>query len=370
MLAQRELKSQSFDPCPPGVTRGAVTNLSTVANPQKTLIDTISVTSELEVFDLVGKLSHLEPKALEGLVANLLPDAEMSEQTKGSNGFKHQVKLCHGQVILGWVAWGGEAMRGRVWVYLGGAGMRYRRSKGLTDDSLSTIEQDLNGRITRLDLALDLYHGELDLDRAYVAYNTGGFSRRGQDPSHRLFQSSPTPDGDVARTLYVGKVVSGKSCRIYDKGLQLIGSMQKDEFNEACDNGVIQLPYENCKYDDLKKWCRFEVQFNRVVNNRVERPVNPDAIINRDAHFAGAYDFGAEVIGRADGIRPLYIPEEQEVDLAKLILACRDSYGGVIFHMRTFENMTDSQIVARIIGTAQSKRLAALPDRVEQGYEI
>lgn len=363
-------KSENLEPCPPSVTRGAVSNPPSNSNPQKTLIDTISVTSDLEVFELVGKLSHLEPKPLEGLVSNLLPGAQMSERTKGSNGFKHQVKLFDGQVILGWVAWGGESMRGRVWVYLGGAGMRYRRSRGLTDDSMANIESMLSGRITRLDLALDVFDGQLDLDRALVAYQTGGFSRRGQDPSHRLFQSSPTPEGLVARTLYVGKVTSGKSCRIYDKGLQLIGNLTKEEFDESCERGFINLPSEIRSYDDLENWVRFEVQFNRVVNSKVERPVNPDAIVNRDAHFAGSYDFAAEVIGRADGVRPLYIPEEQEVDLAKLILALRDSYGGVIFHMRNIEKMSDAKIVAAIIGTEQSKRLAALPDRVDQGYQI
>lgn len=77
------------------------------------------------------------------------------------------------------------------------------------------------GRITRADLALDMFEGlGYDFARLLPDYKSGVFKNRGKNPACKL-------DGDwgndSARSIYIGSRTSGKITNIYEKGDQLFG---------------------------------------------------------------------------------------------------------------------------------------------------
>lgn len=135
------------------------------------------------------------------------------------NGYRQclQVILGSGRECpaLGWLGLSDstDAMRGRWCLHLTGAACEVLQSGDwvrLFDDLA-----DYEGKITRIDLAVDELEGEHSVGWVRSQYESGGFNLKGRPPKYQFIQSS---DGD---TFYVGKRGSGKICRSYQKGCQL-----------------------------------------------------------------------------------------------------------------------------------------------------
>lgn len=129
---------------------------------------------------------------------------------------------------------------------------------GWTDRIADLIDKH-EAKITRADLALDLFDGGLDMDGLKDLYLSGGFDVRGRRPQTDV-------KGDWVngreRSFYVGSRKNGKETNIYEKGDQLFGR----EANSP--------------------WVRIELRYgdqNRVL---------PSDIFRRPADFfAGASDW-------------------------------------------------------------------------------
>lgn len=175
---------------------------------------------------------------------------------RGLIGFAKSVTLHarHGSKssAIGAVAWGGEAQRGRWLLQLTGVGCQLVRDW----EGMQAMLEDLGAKLTRVDLALDFLNGEHTVDDAVDLYRSGGFQLAGRPPATSL--AGDWLGGDNGRTLYVGKSTNGKMLRVYEKGKQL--------------------------GDKDSAWTRFEVQLGSR-----DRVIPMDALMRRDAFFAGCY---------------------------------------------------------------------------------
>ncbi len=264
------------------------------------------------------------------------------------------------------------APHGKHWLYITGTGLRHRRDAGLTDESLALFCDLPGARLGRVDIALDLYdHAIFSVDASIAVHQSGSeeagtgyrLENAPSKPHSELFQSDTKCDGyEVARTHYLGKRNGNKRLRVYDKGLQLLGSLTSEELAEYKDRGVVRAdptPAES----RLEEWTRAEL----IYKHDKLRPLTRDMIIDRDRTFAGAYPVLAELLDRSDGIRPSYIPKDEDCELAKLIDAGRASYGGLIYFLRNERGFTDEDIIKELIGTKSAARLMVDKERPDAG---
>ena len=244
-------------------------------------------------------------------------------QGGGRLGFSERVDLIarvgSRSVNVGCVAFGGAAQNGRWLLQLTGVGCQFVPDWADMRHCLETLD----ARITRLDLAVDLLHGEYTVDDAVDWHGIGGFSGRGRPPSTSL--AGDWLDGVKGRTLYVGNGSNGKVLRVYEKGKQL-GDLTSD-------------------------WVRFEVQFG----NR-DRVIPFEALTDRDKFFAGAYPALVEVIDVA-GEAIETTQTSGEVTLSHLLVHLRRCYGKFIDVLVRDTGASSSALVEEV-------RVIGLPRRV------
>lgn len=249
------------------------------------------------------------------------------DEGKGLRGYRHSVTLfAHvgsKRQPMGFVAWGGEAQRGSCLVTLSGGGC------SLIDDvqGIKHLIESLEGKITRLDLAVDFLNGEYTVDDAVEFYKAGRFTSSGRAPC-----TSQAGDwlNEKERTLYIGKAKNGKVCRVYEKGHQL-GNKNSE-------------------------WVRYEVQFGSR-----DRVIPLDALTNRDAYFAGAYPILGDLLDQA-GQRIATQRTEGEISLAHLIKHMRSAYGKALHCAMELEGFEIESLVeeVRVIGMPRRVKASSL----------
>lgn len=178
--------------------------------------------------------------------------------TGGNKGFRN---FYHSSYPLGdgwgFLCHGGQ--RGTVLVMVSGEGVAAARPgwEFRLKHFLETIA--INPKLTRVDVAYDCFNGEYTVDKADADFDAGQFrlSRSPKNPHHELRGNWREPDGS-GRTIYIGRRVNGKFCRVYEKGLQLgaLGSM----------------------------WNRIEVEYKAV-----DRVIPFDILTSPGAYLSGAY---------------------------------------------------------------------------------
>lgn len=124
------------------------------------------------------------------------------------------------------------------------------------------------GRITRIDLALDMFDGlGHDFARLVDDYRSGVFDVRGKRPAYD--QVGDWANGN-SRSIYIGSRTSGKRTNIYEKGDQLHGPEAKSP------------------------WVRAELRYGDAL-----RVLDPDMLRNPDSYFAGASDWHDALLSQA-----------------------------------------------------------------------
>lgn len=192
------------------------------------------------------------------------------------------------------LAWGGESQRGRAMLDLSGS------CCGCVDDWVSfrsLLESLPVARLTRVDVAVDLFDGEFTIEDAVAWREAGEFTLNGRTPSCRV-------DGDwieekEGRTLYVGKTKNGKGLRCYEKGKQL--------------------------GDLASKWVRFEVQFG----NR-DREIPFEILTEPNAYFVGAYPALERIAAlgiEEEGARIATVQTTADVSIRKILDSMKRTYG-------------------------------------------
>lgn len=136
---------------------------------------------------------------------------EWVESGKGWNGYTRRVDLGS----YGLLAFGGEAQKNTIHVELNA------HACAAVPDWVGVRRwgEDHGARITRVDLAHDDFDAKsIDIPLARQWLEEGKFTAGGRSPKAKLVDDLGSGQG---KTLYVGRRLSGKLLRIYEKGKQL-----------------------------------------------------------------------------------------------------------------------------------------------------
>ena len=206
-------------------------------------------------------------RAVAGEVAALL-GFEVGETRKGRDFYQHTVLITNSDgVEMGYASAGNDRQRGTVCVNISGAGCTFAAAGW--ERRIEGYIRELDGKLTRVDLALDFFDGETDVVEALESYKAGAFDFQNRRPSNE--QAGDWVNAQ-ARTFYVGRRQSGKLLRAYEKGH---------------------------KYGDLTDaWCRVEVEFRNH-----ERVLPLDMLVRPASFFAGAYEYCEMLLHKADSER-------------------------------------------------------------------
>jgi DNA relaxase NicK len=298
---------------------------------QKTKLDWIAFTSSRDVPEL------------EALVKTIWPKALFARNGKGMFGYPESQMILVDEVQIGMMGFGAE--HGRNYVSLPGTACKMLNDEliQLFYDCL-TLQLDnapgifyYDAKLTRLDICLDFFRGELTWDHAFRAYDLGAFkgSLGGRNPKKRVIDESA--DGrNLGRTLYIGTRGGNQYARIYEKGLEVFAKLPENlrEISHAREEemgGVI--PHA----DD---WLRLEVEFGNASKDRI---LPFEMMLHRDKYFAGSFPYFADALGLSDGLRPKTLKTDLDVDLFKLIYNAKRSYGSLV-HSLTQLGFTDTEI--------------------------
>lgn len=210
---------------------------------------------------------------------------------------------------FGVFASGGSSVGGTSYISINGQGCIATKDwRGLHD-----LIVDLQATITRIDLAHDDFIGGHSIETAMKFHAEGGFrGLHGRNPKPKLWEDFGSGDG---RTYYVGKRDNGKLLRVYEKGKQL--------------------------GDPLSPWVRWELELHNDAYT-----IHPVTILHPGLYLAGAYpclNWISKETRHFDAVE-----QAQKISYEKLIGACRNSYGKLIWTMRNVLGLSDSEILDRL----------------------
>lgn len=123
------------------------------------------------------------------------------------------------------------------------------------------LSQAVRPQITRIDCAHDFFNGEYSPEKALIDHDKGLFNRSNRKPKSECKGTAWREEDYFGKTFYVGRRISSKLVRVYEKGRQL--------------------------GDKESLWTRFEIEFR-----------NKDCIVPLDILlFPGEYLTGAYPVG-------------------------------------------------------------------------
>jgi phage replication initiation protein len=184
------------------------------------------------------------------------------------------------------------------------------------------LRENLGGRITRWDGAVDDFEGGHSVNEAVDLYLAGRFNAGGRMPSCDQKGNWIAPDGS-GRTFYVGKRQNGKLLRVYEKGKQL-GAKES-------------------------AWTRWEVELHNV-----DRVIPWDVIPNPAPYIAGAYPAISWVSGL--GCRIPTLRRADSISYQRIIFYARIAYGQLVDTMLEREGSAE-RVVDKLWRGGTPKRL-------------
>ncbi|WP_317627962.1 replication initiation factor domain-containing protein [Vibrio sinaloensis] len=256
------------------------------------------------------------------------------ERRGGFSGYKYSAKLLCNGTQAGLVAWG--AANFGYYVSFSGKGCEAINMEALN----KALKQMVGAKLTRVDIALDDFEGNVTIEDIKQKYVDGQFITRGTPPKAGEFigyQGMSPADRkkcglipDAGHTFYVGARENGKIFRAYDKASQM-------------------------KCEKYPNWNRFEVQ----IGNRF-RVIPFDVLVNPDQYFAGAYPALASLI---EDVEPLAISTARvlcNTAFDNAIKYARVQYGKLINLMRQVYDK-DQQILDVL---TKDLDITDIPDRI------
>ncbi|WP_051953296.1 replication initiation factor domain-containing protein [Xenophilus azovorans] len=194
------------------------------------------------------------------------------ELQKGHDFYKHRWSIKRNEEEVGWVGFGASSDSPRqrtqaetLHVNLYGKACTFADT-GWTD-KMANLVDELQAKITRVDLALDFFDGYAGgIERVWEDYKAGLCDHYGRRPKLRDLNWL---QGN-SRSLYIGSKEAGKETNVYEKGDQLFGP-------EA----------------DVD-WLRFELRYGNKL-----RVIESEVLRRPQDFFAGASDWHAAVLREA-----------------------------------------------------------------------
>jgi phage replication initiation protein len=193
--------------------------------------------------------------------------------------------------------------------------------------NLATHFESRQFRITRVDVAHDLFDGEYTVDDAVFDYDNGLFGTGGRVPKIQQYGNWRIPDDTAGRTVYFGTRKSGKYCRVYEKGKQL------GEGNSP--------------------WVRIECEWHNK-----NRDIPYDILLEPGRYLSGAYPAFMWLDKVQSRIRTK--TKKEHILYEKAVEIAKHQLGGLILLMTKVENSAED-IVTKIVGHKIPKRFIS-PD--------
>lgn len=276
---------------------------------QKTTVDWLRFRTQAEVPEGL--------EALRGMFGDRGARLNLAHLPRGRDGWQQAAELRLGEWRMGDVCYGGESQRGVVRWNLSGEGCE----NVLDWDAVADLEALPKARITRLDLALTTWEGEIGHHAVEAAHGVGLFGCGGPMPNmRRILNSDPTK----GETIYVGERGSDKFFRSYEKGWELLAKMgSAARAKRVTDTPEVTL-IDGCPAEDIYR-CELELKAK-------EHELPWETIERRDQYFGGAYPFLSELVPGVEADILRRRPERAPQTALKAVLAnCRTQYGAAIF---------------------------------------
>jgi phage replication initiation protein len=260
---------------------------------------------------------------LSGLLENMLGYSITAKRSKGLNLYEESYILGDN---WGFVCIGGQ--NNTVMVTINGEGCVAARKgweKRLYD--VAEMLSSYQFRLTRVDVAHDLFKGEYTVDNAVKDYDDGLFGTGGRIPKIQQYGNWRIPDDTSGRTVYLGSRKSGKYCRVYEKGKQL--------------------------GQDNSPWVRIECEWRSK-----NRDIPYDILIKPGCYLAGAYPAFLWINKVQSRIKTKV--KKEKITYDKYVKTLKHQYGDLILCMTKVEGSYEN-VIKKIIGHKIPKRLLS-PD--------
>ena len=297
--------------------------------PQKTTIDWLRFRTQAEPRDILETMRPMFGAYVDGLKFEFLD--------RGMHGFRHGAKVIMAGVPVGRMDYGGDSQRGWVRVDIPGGGCEWVREW----EAIREVEALPDTQVTRLDIALTTWEGQVNHDLVVLAHGAGRFVTRGRPPELTRIEKSDERSG---RTCYVGtREKSDKFFRAYEKGKELaakFGARTPGEISHI--NG--------CPVEDIYR-CEVELK-------AVTKDIPWEVIDRRDQYFAGAYPFCADVLPGVEADILTGRPERMpQMTLAAQLEHVRKQFGSTLFTALHAHGGDITAVWDKIVGDKHNERL-------------
>lgn len=243
-------------------------------------------------FSATSQAHVLAQKICSILGADFAVDPELK---KGQDFYRFRWSIIRHGAECGWVGFlaSGESPRQQaqaqtIHANLYGAACTF--GNGDWRHRVAHLIEECEGKVTRVDLALDFFDGiRGGVERVRDDWHAGLMDVRGRRPDANTV--GPWVDGGRGRSFYVGSKEAGKQTNVYEKGVQLFG--KKDATN----------------------WERIELRYGNKL-----RELPADILRRPDAFFSGASDWHAAMLaehGKTTLPEPVKVKAKQAVESVK-----------------------------------------------------
>ncbi len=261
---------------------------------------------------------------------------------KGHDFYKHRWAIQRNGQEVGWVGFGAssESPRQRTQaetVHVNLYGVACTFAEDGWADCMASIIEDLDAKITRVDLALDFFDGFAGgIERVSDEYKAGLCDVHGQRPKMRDINWLK----GSSRSLYIGSKEAGKETNVYEKGDQLFGEEAETE------------------------WLRFELRYGNKL-----RVIDSDVLRRPADFFAGASDWHASILREAgQSAVPEPIKTTPPLALMSVKAECSRNARWTVQTAAAsvamcFKYLDDEQFIELVSNRKPPKRLASFKDR-------
>lgn len=287
--------------------------------------------------DWLGARTQSEPmeclEALRGGFGSLGGSLKAVPRKHGKQGFERSDSLFLADLSVGTLSFGGEAMRGWVWLELTGVGCQWVDNWDRCQDDLFSLR---DFQYKRVDIALDTHKREVTHETVIEAHNAGLFTTCRRPPS--MSQIIPA-DPYEGRTINIGKRDQPKFLRAYEKGFEQARKFPKMRITHF--DGV-----------PIEDWYRLEVELKAK-----HQPLPEDLIENRDQYFSGAYPYLQSVLDVEPQVLKMSRDRSPQRSLESMLEIIRQQYGTSLFTALVAHHGDIGAVWEKIVGSHHNQRL-------------
>ncbi|GGH53757.1 hypothetical protein GCM10010975_09650 [Comamonas phosphati] len=204
---------------------------------------------------------------------------------------------------------------------------------------MANLIEEVEGKLTRIDYALDFFDGiKGGMERIRDDWHQGFMDVNGRRPKANTV--GPWVDGGRGRSFYFGSKEAGKQTNVYEKGVQLFGEL------------------------DATSWERVELRYG---NKLRDLPV--DMLRRPEDFFAGASDWHQKMLaehgqyseGQGVKVRPKQAVESVRAEVTRAVRWLTNTAGASV--ALAFEFLGQDDFMEIITGRKKPGRLAKFSDK-------